>query len=75
VRLTTRIKRPNNVYPNINRIEYPNNRPNENEIFGEYSGNSFGSHSDNKNVFGHNLGKALGQYSGSEINSVIIRVV
>jgi hypothetical protein len=35
-------------YPNINRISYPNDRPNKNEIFGKHSGESFGQYSGSK---------------------------
>jgi SHS2 domain-containing protein len=44
------------AYPNDNRIEYPNNRPNENEIFGQNSDNTFGQDSGSKNKFGPNSG-------------------
>ena len=33
------------IYPNNNRIKYPNEEPNKNSKFGQYSGNSFGQHS------------------------------
>jgi len=35
------------IYPNNNRINYPNNRPNENEILGQHSGKAFGQYSGN----------------------------
>jgi phosphomannomutase len=43
------------IYPNNNRIEYPNRRPND-KLFGKNSGKKFGPHSGKKNIFG--------QYSG-----------
>jgi Ca2+-transporting ATPase len=65
---STRIKRPNNnIYTNDNRIDYPNNRPNKNEIFGKHSGNLFGPHSGNDIKFGPDSGNLFGQYSGNVI--------
>jgi sugar fermentation stimulation protein len=78
---STRITRPNNIpeykpnkniHPNDNRINYPNNRPNGNEIFGQHSGkvfgqnsgNSFGPHSGSDIEFGYNLGNEFGIDSG-----------
>jgi primosomal protein N' (replication factor Y) len=43
------------IYPNNNRINYPNEKPN-NESFGHNLGNSLGPHSGNKNIFGYNSG-------------------
>jgi hypothetical protein len=73
---TTRITRPNNiheykpnnnVYPNDNRINYPNNGPNTNEILGEHSGNKFSIDSGSEHPFGPNSGEVFGQYSGNNI--------
>jgi hypothetical protein len=66
-------KKPNNdIYPNDNRIEYPNNiyqnkRPNGNGIFGQNSGNSFGPHSGSDIKFGPDSDEVFGQNSGSSI--------
>jgi len=61
---STRIARPNNdVYPNDNRMNYPNNGPNE--IFGKHSGNKFGPNSGSDMIFGGNSGKVFGQDSGN----------
>jgi len=74
---STRITRPNNIpeykpnkniHPNDNRINYPNNRPNGNEIFGQHSGNKFGVDSGSGHSFGPNSGKVFGQNSGRSIN-------
>jgi hypothetical protein len=57
---TTLIKRPNNgIYPNEGLNNIPEYKPNENQKFGLNSGNLFGPHSGNKNVFGHNSGKNI----------------
>jgi hypothetical protein len=63
---STRITRPNNNYPNDNRINYPNNRPNGNEIFGQHSGKVLGQDSGNDIGFGHNSGEVFGQHSGNK---------
>jgi uncharacterized protein YecE (DUF72 family) len=61
---STRIARPNNdVYPNDNRMNYPNNGPNE--IFGKHSGNKFGPNSGSDMIFGGNSGKVFGKNSGN----------
>jgi hypothetical protein len=82
---STRIPRPNNmpeykpnknIHPNDNRINYPNNRPNGNEIVGQHSGKVFGQNSGSNIEFGHNSGnefgidsgKVLGQDSSRNIN-------
>jgi hypothetical protein len=39
-------------YPNNDRINYPNKKPNKNLEFGQDSGISFGPYSNNKNIFG-----------------------
>jgi hypothetical protein len=57
---TTLIKRPNNgIYPNEGPNNIPEYKPNENQKFGLNSGNLFGPHSGNKDVFGHNSGKNI----------------
>jgi hypothetical protein len=57
---TTLIKRPNNgIYPNEGPNNIPEYKPNENQKFGFNSGNLFGPHSGNKNVFGLNSGKNI----------------
>jgi tRNA pseudouridine55 synthase len=62
---STRITRPNNnIYPNNNRIEYPNEELNKIK-FGNNSGNLFGQNSGSKNIFGQNSGKVFGEYSGN----------
>jgi hypothetical protein len=48
-------EKPNNIYPNDNRIEYLNN----NRIFGENSGNKFGPNSCNDFVYSLS-GKIIG---------------
>jgi hypothetical protein len=55
------------IYPNDNRIEYPNNGPNTNEIFGEHLGNKFSIDSGSEHPFGQNSGEIFGQYSGNNI--------
>jgi hypothetical protein len=57
---STRIERPNNIYPN--------EKPNKNLIFGQYSGNTLGPHSGNKNTFGPNSGKVFGKNSGNNLS-------
>ena len=54
---------------------YPNNLPNKlpessDRIFGQNSGNTFGPHSGNKNIFGSNLGNK--QHSSAELTFVIV---
>ena len=62
---STRITRPNNnIYPNNNRIEYPNEELNKIK-FGQDSGKTFGHNSGSKNIFGQNSGKVFGEYSGN----------
>jgi tRNA-splicing ligase RtcB len=63
---STRITRPNkDIYPNNNRIKYPNNGPNRDEIFGKHSGNKFGPNSGSDIIFGQDSGNSFGPYSGS----------
>ncbi len=66
--ISTRIKRPNNnIYPNDNRIDCPNERPNRNLKFGHNSGNEFGIDSGSEHSFGQNSGNLFGQHSGNVI--------
>jgi len=59
--------------PELNdRINYPNNRPNENETFGPDSGGVLGHDLDSKNVFGHNSGNLFGQDWGNDFAFPII---
>jgi tRNA-splicing ligase RtcB len=63
---STRITRPNNnIYPNDNRIEYPNERPNKNLEYGKNSGSKFGVDSGSDIKFGQHSGKVFGHNSGN----------
>jgi enolase len=63
---STRITRPNNIYPNekLNNDIYPND--NRIKRFGPDSGKAFGQHSGNENIFGQDSGRDIifGPHSG-----------
>jgi predicted NUDIX family NTP pyrophosphohydrolase len=61
---STRIKRPNDDI-------YPNKGPNENEIFGEHSGNLFGNNSGSKNTFGQDSGNNLNPHKSALLNTAL----
>jgi enolase len=59
--------------PELNdRMNYPNNGPNE--IFGKHSGNKFGPNSGSDMIFGGNSGNIFGQHSG-KLPGLIINII
>jgi Mg2+-importing ATPase len=63
-------KRPNNIPESSDRINYPNNQPNGNEIFGEHSVNKSGVDSGSDIKFGPNSGNEFGINSGNEFELI-----